>query len=49
MKELKMDEILEILANDARVTPEEIAKMTGKSADSVKKAVKKYEKKWRNR
>lgn len=38
-----MDEILEILENDARITPEEIAKMTGKSVDSVKKAIKKYE------
>lgn len=39
-----MDEILEILSNDARVSPEEIAKMTGQKADAVKKAVKKYEK-----
>ncbi len=39
-----MDEILEILADDSRVTPEEIAKITKKSADSVKKAIKKYEK-----
>lgn len=39
-----MDEILEILADDARVTPEEIAKLTGKSVEAVKKAIKKYEK-----
>ena len=39
-----MDEILEILSNDARVTPEEIAKMTGQKAEQVKKAIKKYEK-----
>lgn len=39
-----MDEILEILSNDARVTPEEIAKLTGKSPAAVKKAVQKYEK-----
>ncbi|MCD4779862.1 MAG: Lrp/AsnC family transcriptional regulator [Candidatus Omnitrophica bacterium] len=39
-----MDEILEILSNDARVTPEEISKMTGCSVESIKKAIKKYEK-----
>ena len=39
-----MDEILEILSNDARVSPEEISKLTGKSVDSIKKAIKKYEK-----
>lgn len=39
-----MDEILEILSNDARISAEEIAKLTGKSADSVKKTIKKYEK-----
>lgn len=39
-----MDEILEILENDARITTKEIAKMIGKSEDSVKKAIKKYEK-----
>src|SRR5689334_21004185 len=38
-----MDEILEILKKDARVTPEEIAKLTGKGADAVKKSIKKYE------
>lgn len=39
-----MDEILEILANDARVSAEEIAKLTDKSVEVVKKAIKKYEK-----
>lgn len=38
-----MDEILEILANDARTTPQEISKLTGKSAESVARAIKKYE------
>ena len=38
-----MDEILEILANDARRTPEEIAKLTGQDLAAVKKAIKKYE------
>lgn len=39
-----MDEILEILSNDARVTPEEISRMTGQTVASVKKAIKEYEK-----
>jgi len=39
-----MDEILEILSNDARISAEEIAKLTGQSVDAVKKAIKKYEK-----
>ena len=39
-----MDEILEILANDARISPGEIAKLTGKSVSAVKNAIKKYEK-----
>lgn len=39
-----MDKILEILKNDARVTPEEIAKMTGGSVKKVKSTIKKYEK-----
>ena len=39
-----MDEILEILQQDARRTPEDIAKMTGKSAAAVKKVVSEYEK-----
>ncbi|HQP09834.1 MAG TPA: Lrp/AsnC family transcriptional regulator [Candidatus Omnitrophota bacterium] len=38
-----MDEILEILSNDARLSAEEIAKLTGKSVDAVKKAIKKHE------
>ncbi len=39
-----MDEILEILEKDARLTHEEIAKMVGKTPQAVKNAVKKYEK-----
>ena len=39
-----MDEILEILENNARVTPKEIAKMTGKSEETINKAIKGYEK-----
>ena len=39
-----MDEILEVLSQDSRLKPEEIAKMTGESVDFVKKAIKKYEK-----
>lgn len=38
-----MDEILEILANDARIDAQEIAKLTGKSVAAVKSAIKKYE------
>ena len=38
-----MDEILEVLSNDARLSVNEIAKLTGKSADKVKSAIKKYE------
>jgi DNA-binding Lrp family transcriptional regulator len=38
-----MDEILEILAKDARISPVEIAKLTGRSVESVKKAVRQYE------
>jgi len=43
-KEEVMNEILEILEKDARMTPEEIARMTGSSAQAVKKAIKKFEK-----
>ena len=43
-KEPLMDEILEILSNDARISPQEISKLTGKSVDSVKKSIRKYEK-----
>ncbi|MFA6379032.1 MAG: Lrp/AsnC family transcriptional regulator [Candidatus Omnitrophota bacterium] len=39
-----MNEILEILSHSARITPEEIAKLTGQSVTAVKNAVKKYEK-----
>jgi len=39
-----MDEILEILSGDARISAGEIAKLTGKSANSVEKLIKKYEK-----
>ena len=39
-----MDEILEILANDARISAEEIAKLTGQKAKEVQVAIKKYEK-----
>ncbi|MFA5356651.1 MAG: Lrp/AsnC family transcriptional regulator [Candidatus Omnitrophota bacterium] len=39
-----MDEILEILEKDARTTPEDIAKMLKKKPQSIKEAVKKYEK-----
>lgn len=38
-----MKEILEILMNDARTTPDEIAKMTGKSTSAVRSQIKKYE------
>ncbi|MDP8264243.1 MAG: Lrp/AsnC family transcriptional regulator [Candidatus Aceula lacicola] len=39
-----MNEILEILAQDARIRPEEIAKLTGQSVASVKKVIEKFEK-----
>ncbi len=39
-----MDEILEILEKDGRISVEDIAKMTRKSPVEVKKAIKKYEK-----
>lgn len=38
-----MDDILEILSKDARRTPQEIAKLTGKTPEAVKKAIKDYE------
>jgi len=41
---LDMDEILKLLENDARMTAEEIAKITKKSKAAVKQAIKKYEK-----
>ena len=39
-----MDEILEILQKDARITPQEIARITKKKTEAVKQAIKKYEK-----
>ena len=39
-----MDEILKILAKDARTTPQEIAKLIGKSVESVKKRIVEFEK-----
>jgi DNA-binding Lrp family transcriptional regulator len=39
-----MDEILEILANDARISPQEIVRLTGKPLSTVKKAIHDYEK-----
>jgi len=39
-----MDEILEILQKDARITAQEIAKMTKKPANKIKSSIKKYEK-----
>jgi DNA-binding Lrp family transcriptional regulator len=41
---MKMDEILEILEKDGRISPEEIAKMLKKKTVEVKAAIKKYEK-----
>jgi DNA-binding Lrp family transcriptional regulator len=38
-----MDEILEILENDSRTDPDEIAKMLGKSASEIRNAIKKFE------
>ncbi len=38
-----MNDILEILMNDARTSPEEIAKMTGQNLAAVKKQIRKYE------
>lgn len=38
-----MDEILEILANDARVTPAEIARMIRKNPEVIRKKIKQYE------
>lgn len=39
-----MDEILEVLEKDARLSCEEIAKMLKKKAEAVRQAIKKYEK-----
>lgn len=38
-----MEDILEILINDARTSADEIAKMTGKPVAAVKKQIRKYE------
>lgn len=38
-----MNEILKVLSEDARLTPAEIAKLTGKKPEAVKKAVQEYE------
>jgi len=39
-----VEEILEILENNGKATPEEIAAMTGKNLEEVKDAIKKFEK-----
>ncbi len=39
-----MDEILEILEKDSRLSPEDIAKMLRKNPKVIKQAIKKYEK-----
>ena len=39
-----MDVILELLQKDARITPQEISKLTKISVNEVKKRIKKYEK-----
>ncbi len=39
-----MDDILEILSNDARLGADEIAKLTGKNKAVVAKEIKQYEK-----
>jgi DNA-binding Lrp family transcriptional regulator len=39
-----MKDILDVLSRDARLSPQEISKMTGKSVDAVKKAINEYEK-----
>ena len=39
-----MDVILELLEKDARITPEEISKLTKKKVSDVKAKIKKYEK-----
>ena len=39
-----MDVILELLEKDARISAQEIAKLTKKKVDEVKKKIKKYEK-----
>lgn len=43
MAEEKPDEILSILWRDARTTPQQIAKMTGRSLEDVCSAIERYE------
>lgn len=38
-----MEEILEILENNSKITPEEIAAMTGKDVEEVREAISKFE------
>ena len=45
MKNTRPDEILAILAADARTTPEKIAAMTGRAVDEIKDSIKEFEKK----
>ena len=44
MKDKQPDEILAILAADARTTPDKIAAMTGRPVDEIEKAIKAFEK-----
>jgi len=39
-----MDEIIELLSNNARLTSDEISKLTGKNKSAVSNLIKKYEK-----
>jgi DNA-binding Lrp family transcriptional regulator len=43
MFQQKPDEVLTILARDARTTPEQIAKMTGRPVEEIRSAIEKYE------
>jgi len=40
-----MDDLLEILENNARISLEDLQKLTGKSKKDIEKAMKNYEKK----
>ena len=44
MTNVKSDEILSILSEDARTPPEKIATLVGKTVDQVKQAISEYEK-----
>jgi DNA-binding Lrp family transcriptional regulator len=44
MQNHKPDEVLSILAADARTTPEKIATLTGRSVDDIKASIADYEK-----